>query len=43
MGLMFYYIDQRRTSSFPIGLVKTQSVIARSVKNGLRRSMLVVD
>ena len=40
---MFYYIDQPRTPSFPIGLVKTESdFIVRSVKTGLGRWMLVV-
>ena len=38
-----FYIDQLRTSSFPIGLVKTESsFIVRSVETGLGRSMLVV-
>ena len=33
---MFFYIDQPRTLSFPIGLVKTEShLIFRSVKTGL--------
>ena len=40
---MFYYIDQPRTPSFPIGLVKTKSdFIVRSVQTGLGRWMLVV-
>ena len=40
---MFYYIDQPRTSSFPIGLVKTESdVIVRSIATGLGRRTLVV-
>ena len=40
---MFYYIDQPRTPSFPIGLVKTESdVTATSVESGLGRSTLVV-
>ena len=35
---MFYYIDQPRTPSFPIGLVKTESdVVVRSVETGLGR------
>ena len=38
-----FYIDQLRTSSFPIGLVKTESgFIVRSVETGLGRWMLVV-
>ena len=37
MGQMFY-IDQFRTPSFPIGLVKTESsFIVRSVETGLER------
>ena len=33
---MFYYIDQPRTPSFPIELVKTESdFIVRSVETGL--------
>ena len=40
---MFYYIDQPRMPSFPIGLVKTESdFIVRSVETGLGRWMLVV-
>ena len=40
---MFYYIDQPRIPSFPIGLVKTKSdFIVRSVEIGLGRWMLVV-
>ena len=40
---MFYYIDQTRTQSFPIGLVKTESdFIVRSVETGLGRWTLVV-
>ena len=40
---MFCYIDQPRTPSFPIGLVKTKSyVIVRSVETGLGRWILVV-
>ena len=36
MVYMFYNIDQPRTPSFDLGLVKTESdVILRSVKNGL--------
>ena len=38
-----FYIDQFRTPSSPIGLVKTQSgFIVRSVKTGLGRWTLVV-
>ena len=38
-----FYIDQLRTPSFPIGLVKTESAfIVRSVKTGLGRWTLVV-
>ena len=38
-----FYIDQPRTPSFPIGLVKTESgFIARLVETGLGRWMLVV-
>ena len=38
-----FYINQLRTPSFPIGLVKTESgFIARSVETGLERWMLVV-
>ena len=41
---MFYYIDQPRTPSFPIGLVKTESAfIVRSVETGLRRQTVVVS
>ena len=37
-----FYIDQLRTPSFHIGLVKTESgVIVRSVETGLGRWMLV--
>ena len=33
---MFYYINQPRTSTFPMGLVKTESdTIVRSVEIGL--------
>ena len=40
---MFHYIDQPRTPSFPIGLVKTESnFIGRSVETGLGRLTLVV-
>ena len=40
---MFYYIDQPRTPSFPIGLVETESdYIVRSVETGLGRRTLVV-
>ena len=40
---MFYYIDQLRTPSFPIRLVKTEpDFIFRSVETGLGRRMLVV-
>ena len=39
---MFYYIDQTRTQSFPIGLVKTESDFVRSVETGLGRRTLVV-
>ena len=40
---MFYYIDQLRTPSFPIGLVKTKSAfIVGSVEAGLEKWMLVV-
>ena len=40
---MFYYIDQPRTPSFSIGLVKTKSgFIVRSVETGLGRWTLVV-
>ena len=40
---MFYYIDQPRTPSFPIGLVKTKSdFIVRSVETGLGRCALVL-
>ena len=37
-----FYIDQLRTPSFPIGLVKTESGFVRSVETGLGRWMLVV-
>ena len=38
-----FYIDQLRTPSFPIVLVKTESgFIVRSVETGLGRSTLVV-
>ena len=38
-----FYIDQLRTPSFPIGLVKTESgFILRSVETGLGRWTLVV-
>ena len=30
-----FYIDQLRTPSFPIGLVKTESGFVRSVETGL--------
>ena len=40
---MFYYIDQPRTPSFPIGLVKTKSdFIVGSVETGLGKWTLVV-
>ena len=40
---MFYYINQPRTPSFPIGLVKTESdIIVRSVETGLGRWKLAV-
>ena len=40
---MFYYIDQPRTPSFPIGLAKTKSdFIVRSVEASLGRWTLVV-
>ena len=40
---MFYYINQPRTRSFPIGLVTTKSdFIVRSVETGLGRWTLVV-
>ena len=40
---MFYYINQPRTSSFPIGLVKTESEsTVRSVKTGIGRWTLVL-
>ena len=41
MGYMFY-IDQLRTPSFPVGLVKTESGFVRSVESGLWRRALVV-
>ena len=38
-----FYIDQLRTPSFPIGLVKIESgFIVRPVETGLGRSTLVV-
>ena len=38
-----FYIDQLRTPSFPIGLVKTESgFIVRSVETGLERWTLMV-
>ena len=38
-----FYLDQLRTVSFPIGLVKTESgLIVRSVETGLGGWMLVV-
>ena len=38
-----FYIDQLRTQSFPLGLVKSESgFIARSVETGLERWTLVV-
>ena len=38
-----FYIDQLRTPSFPIGLVKTEpGFIVRSVETGLGRWKLVV-
>ena len=38
-----FYIDQLRTPSFPIGLVKTESgFIVRSVETGLEKWTLVV-
>ena len=40
---MFYYIDQLRTPSFPIGLAKTKSdFIVGSFETGLGKWMLVV-
>ena len=40
---MFYYIDQLRTPSFPIGLMKTKSdFIVGSVKTALGKWTLVV-
>ena len=40
---MFYYIDQLRIPSFPIGLVKTESnFTGRSVETGLGRWAIVV-
>ena len=34
---MFYYIDQSRTPTFPIGLVKTKSdFIVKSIETGIR-------
>ena len=41
MGQTFY-IDQFPTPSFPIGLVKTESGLVRSVETGLGRQTLVV-
>ena len=40
--MLFYYIDQSCTPSFPIGLAKTELIIVRSVETDLGRSMLVV-
>ena len=37
-----FYIDQFRTPSFPIGLVKTESGFVRSVETGLGRWTLEV-
>ena len=38
-----FYIDQLRTLSFPIGLIKTESgFIVRSIETGLGRWTLVV-
>ena len=40
---MFYYIDQLRTPSFPIGLLKTESdFFVRQVETDLGRWTLVV-
>ena len=40
---MFYYIDQLRIPSFPIGFVKTEpDFIVRSDETGLGRRTLVV-
>ena len=40
---MFYYIDQPRIPSFPIGLVRIESgFIIRSVESDLRSGRLVV-
>ena len=40
---MFYYVDQLRTTLFPIGLVKTESdLIVGSVETDVERSLLVV-
>ena len=40
---MFYYIDQPRTPSFPVGLAKTESgFIVGSVETGLGRQTLMV-
>ena len=37
-----FYIDQLRTLSFPVGLVKTESgFIVRSIETGLGKWMLV--
>ena len=42
MGQMFCYIDQLRTPSFPIALIKTQSdFIVRTVETGSGRLTLV--
>ena len=40
--MLFYYIDQSCTPSFPIGLTKTELIIVRSFETDLGRSMLVV-
>ena len=41
---MFYYIDQPRNPSFPIGLVKTKSgFTVRSVETALGRGTLLVS
>ena len=43
MWQMFFYINQSRTASFPIGLVKTKSdFIVRSVDTDLERLMLLI-
>ena len=40
---MFYYVDQLRTPSFPIGFVKTKSdFIVRPVETDFGRSILVM-